>query len=73
MLYLYTEISPEVSADAFYNGELEAELRRIEKEYRFKKDSDREKCMEMIEEHRRQNLYPHNEIECSPECKARGI
>ena len=37
-------------ADAFYTGELEAELRLVgHTDYLFKKDSDRELCMEMIE------------------------
>ena len=57
--------------EAFYNGEMENELRRIGKiEYRMFKDSDRESCMEMIEEVRHRSIYPHNA--CTPECKQKG-
>ena len=60
-------------ADAFYTGELEAELRLVgHVDYRFKKDSDRELCMEMIEEIRRTSTYPHPAMECAPDCKQRG-
>lgn len=58
-------------AEAFYTGEVESELRRIGKiDYRMHKDSDREKCMEMIEEFRRESIYPHTL--CCTECKSRG-
>ena len=57
--------------EAFYNAEVENELRRIDKiDYRMYKDSDRELCMEMIEEVRRERIYPHTT--CSLECKKRG-
>ena len=55
-----TELTPHIVGEAFYNGEMESELRRIGRiEYRMFKDSDRESCMEMIEEVRRQSIYPH--------------
>ena len=70
---VYTELSPHTVGEAFYNGEVESELRRIEKvDYRFYKYSDREQCMEMIEEIRRQSIYPHNKESCTDECKKRG-
>ena len=65
------ELTPHIVGEAFYNGEMESELRRIGRiEYRMFKDSDRESCMEMIEEVRRQSIYPHEA--CSPECKQKG-
>ena len=60
-------------AEAFYNGEVETELRRIKYvDYVFQNDSDREVCMEMIEKVRRQNIYPHPPSECTEGCKLRG-
>ena len=68
---LLAEMTPRIVAEAFYNGELENELRRIGRiEFRMLKDSDRDGCMEMIEELRRQTVYPHGT--CTPECKKRG-
>ena len=65
---LYKELSP---TKAFWTGEVEAELRRLGREdFRFKRDSDIEACMMMIEEVRRQGVYVHPE--CFQECKARG-
>ncbi len=63
------EMSPEVCANSFYNGELENELRRMNKtSYRFRADCDREECMKMVEMHRRDNVYIHKESDCSHEC-----
>ncbi len=68
----WIELSPHIVAEAFYNGEVESELRRIGKiDFRLKRDEDREKCMEMIEERRRQVIYPHEM--CTMECQQRGI
>jgi len=54
------EMTPEVAAELFYNGELELELKRIGLEdYRFKVDSDRESCFERVDEVRRASVYPH--------------
>ncbi len=67
------EVTPKIVAEAFYKGELENELRRINCiEYVFRNDSDREVCMDMIENVRRQNIYPHPASECTTECKSRG-
>lgn len=69
-----TEFTPRIVADAFYTGELEAELRLLgHVDYLFKKDSDRELCMEMIEGIRRMGTYPHPVEECAADCKERGI
>ena len=49
-------------ADLFYNGEVDGELRRVELlQYRFKLDSDREECMQVIEMKRKESVYifPH--------------
>ncbi|XP_064393011.1 uncharacterized protein LOC135340449 isoform X3 [Halichondria panicea] len=67
------ELSPYIVGEAFYNGEVENELRRVNKiDYRFHKDSEREECMERIEEVRRQSIYHHKEDTCTAECKKRG-
>ena len=68
------ELSPHVVGEAFYNGETEAELRRIKRaDFKFKKDSDRDNCMEMIEEIRRETLYSHCPKMCTSVCKSRGL
>lgn len=73
MLLLLEELSPRIVGEAFYNGETENELRRIGLvDYRFKKDSSREECMSVIEQQRRQSLYPHSADMCTLECKKRG-
>ena len=52
---MFTELSPRIVSEAFYNGELESELRRIDMtDYRFLKDSDREECMKIVDKVRRQ-------------------
>ena len=70
-MFVVLEMKAECCANSFYNGELELELRRIKRlDYSFRKDSDREKCMKMVENYRRENLYPH--LDCTAECRARG-
>ena len=45
-----SELSGRTVAEALYNGELEAELRRIRQiEYHFGMDSGRKECMTMVE------------------------
>ena len=62
------------AAEAFYNGELEAELRRLGKENTpFFSDRDRENHMELVESLRKETIYPHPPSECSSDCKARGM
>ena len=50
IFYLFIEeLTPRIVGEAFYNGELENELRRIGKiDYLFKRDSDRERCMRLL-------------------------
>ena len=70
---LFIELSPRIVSEAFYNGELENELRRINMvDYRFKKDSDREECMGIIEEIRRGKLYHYVVDMCTDECKQKS-
>ena len=67
------ELTPRIVGEAFYNGELENELRRIGKiDYLFKRDSDRERCMEVVEEVRCASLYPHLDMDCTDDSKKRG-
>ena len=73
LLIVYTELSPHTVAEAFYTGEIEADLRRVGNiEYPFRYDSDREVCMDDIEKRRRKNLYPHLPSDCTEGCKNRG-
>ena len=65
------DLSATTVSNAFYWGELENELRDLGMmDFTIKADSDREACMEAIEEKRREFLYPHNH--CSLDCKKRG-
>ena len=34
--------------------------------------TDRKVCMEMVEEHRRETMYPQIESQCTRDCKSRG-
>ena len=72
------ELNPHTVADAFYNGELENEIRLLAttsdtvnlSDFTFRKDSDREAIMEKIESIRSQTMYHHHD--CTPDCKQRG-
>ena len=67
------EITPHLAAEAFYNVEVEAELREIGwEDYRFKKNSDREECMQKIEKRRSTTVYLHSPSACTEDCKKRG-
>ena len=60
-----------VVANAFWNSEVEDELRKQEwTEYRIHKVGDREKAMEKVDRQRASTVYPHQN--CSEECKKRG-
>ena len=72
-------MSAKVAADAFYNGEVENEVRLLLKDssmqlddFKMKKDSDREVLMEKIESIRSHTIYHHHQHECTQECKQRG-
>ena len=74
----HAEVNPHTVADAFYNGELESEIRLLVttsgtvtlSDFTFRKDSDREALMEKIESICSQTIYHHHE--CTPDCKKRG-
>ena len=61
---------------AFWNGELEEELRELGQLDFFglmKKDKDREKVMEKIDSCRAKSVYKHSSADCSDACRARGM
>ena len=64
------EMTPHLVAEAFCNCEVEAELGWVD--YRFKKISDREECMQEIEKKRSSTLYLHSSSVCTDDCKKRG-
>jgi len=52
---------------------VENELRRIGMtDFKFKMDSDYEKCMTVIDELWRESIYSHPPSDCTAECIARG-
>jgi len=66
-----TELTPKIVAEAFYNGEMENELRQTNcVDYVFCRDGDI--GMEVIERIHHQNIYPHLPSECTEDCKSRG-
>ncbi|XP_064384365.1 uncharacterized protein LOC135333325 isoform X3 [Halichondria panicea] len=74
-------MTEKIAADAFYNGEIENEIRFLVlatnptfslSHFTFKRDSDREETMEMIETIRSCSIYPHCETDCTAVCKKRG-
>ena len=69
-----TELTPKLVAKAFWIGEVESELRRLEltSEFAFKTDADIDLCMEMIDKKRQTSIYHHPSGDCTPECKERG-
>ena len=71
----YLEYGEKQCASAFWNGELESELRELERLDFFglmKKNEDREKVMEEVEKIRAKGVYPHSSEDCSDACIARG-
>ncbi|XP_064407505.1 uncharacterized protein LOC135352252 isoform X1 [Halichondria panicea] len=74
-------MTEKIAADAFYNGEIENEIRFLVlatnptfslSHFTFKRDSDREETMEMIETIRSCSIYHHCETDCTAVCKKRG-
>lgn len=62
-------------ASAFWNGELESELRepgRLDFFGLMKKNEDREKVMEEVDKICAKGVYSHSSDDCSDACKARG-
>ncbi|KAM7429008.1 hypothetical protein ABFA07_020081 [Porites harrisoni] len=63
-------------AAAFFNGEMENELRdlgRLDMFGLMKEDSDREKVMSEIDKIRAKSVYDHPSADCSDACKERGL
>ena len=60
------------TSDAFFNSELEVEIRDrgMTEECIYHKDSDREMHIEKINNKRKEMVYPH--FTCTEECKKRG-
>ena len=71
LLYI-KELTAKAVADAFYNGELEAEVRQrvMIDDLVFYQDSDREKHMTKMEIIRRTSLYTGHR--CTEQCQERG-
>ena len=67
------ELTPTVVASVFWRGEVENELWRIGMtDFKFKMDSDNEKCMTVIDELRQESIYPHPPSDYTAECIAKG-
>ena len=65
------ELHRKVVARAFWNSELEDELREQGQiEYKFESVDDNNKAMEEIDRQRASTVYPHQN--CSAECRKRG-
>ena len=66
----FLELSPKTVAQAFYQGELEKELRDLQMEnYQFFSDSDANTCMDTIEEIRADSVYLRPSGDCTDDCK----
>ena len=60
-------------ATVFWRGEVENELRRVGMcDFKFKADADYDRCMSVIDELRRESIYPHPPSDCTDDCKKRG-
>ena len=74
MLYL-SGYGEKQCSSAFWNGELEAELRelgRLDFYGLMKLNADREKVMQEVDKVRAKSVYCHSSDDCSAECKKRG-
>ena len=73
--FISSGLSEKSAANAFWNGELEAELRErgaLDMYGMLHTDSDREVIMEHIDHLRAKNNYLHQPQDCTDDCKARG-
>ena len=79
--HILSAMTAKYAADAFYNGELESEIRLLVQlaeppcslsHFSFIRDSDREDIMETIEAIRSTSIYTHSETDCTSVCKKRG-
>ena len=69
--YIFIEMTPKMAAKAFWVGELDMDWE--DKILDFMQIKIWKTCMDMIEDIRRQSIYPHPESDCETECKLRGI
>ena len=71
-MYVCPELTPKNTANSFYNGEIEDDIRSngLVRECIYFSDADRERHMEKLAEIRRYTIYPH--ISCSETCRDRG-
>ncbi len=69
----FVEIDRRVWGEGFWWGQIEAQLRETDDiQFRFKRDIDRRRCMDLINELQARTLYPHPASDCTSACKARG-
>ena len=73
----YTELTPRLVSEAFYNGEVESEVRTLLSDMKLTldecivhTDDDREAIMDRIESIRSNSIYPHSQ--CNTDCRERG-
>ena len=74
-LYFLAGYDEKQVAAAFWNGEMERELRdlgRLDFFGLMKQDEDREKVMSEIDNVRAKSVYNHPTEDCSDACKERG-
>lgn len=75
MLLFSLDYGEKQAAAAFWNGELETELRELGKLNFFglmKTNEDREKVMDEVDKVRAKSVYSHSPADCSDACKARS-
>ena len=67
-----SELTSKHTANFFYNGEVEEDIRLygLVHEYKYFSDADRERHMEKLSEIRQYMIYPHTD--CSASCRGRG-
>lgn len=77
MIIAVVELTPKLTSEAFYNGEVENEVRMLVSENKlnlrecvYHHDSDRDHIMDKIESIRSNSIYPH--VCYTKECKQRG-
>ena len=64
------ELTRKHVAEAFWNAEVESELRMDNINFKFTEKSDRESFMDAVDQKRAKQPYAHTN--CSEECKKRG-
>ena len=64
------ELTRKHVAEAFWNSEVESELRMGDINFKFTEKSDREAFMDAVDRSRANNPYAHTN--CSEECRKRG-